>query len=50
MAAETQRLLPRAEMRVFAGQRHSLLIDQPEDVQAAVTAWLRTSLSALPGG
>lgn len=42
LAAETQRLLPQAWTRVFAGQKHSLLIDQPEAVRAAVTTWLRT--------
>ncbi|GIF26162.1 pimeloyl-ACP methyl ester carboxylesterase [Actinoplanes tereljensis] len=47
MAPETQRLLPQAALRVFAGQKHTLLIDQPEDVRAAITAWLRTSQ---PGG
>jgi pimeloyl-ACP methyl ester carboxylesterase len=47
-AAETQRLLPHAEIRVFAGQKHSLLVDQPEDVRAAVTTWLRASTA--PGG
>ncbi|GAA2609110.1 alpha/beta fold hydrolase [Paractinoplanes durhamensis] len=41
MAPETQRLLPQAALRVFAGQKHSLLIDQPEDVRAAITTWLR---------
>jgi pimeloyl-ACP methyl ester carboxylesterase len=45
MAAETQRLLPQAAVRVFTGQKHSLLIDQPEDVRAAITAWMRTSRS-----
>jgi pimeloyl-ACP methyl ester carboxylesterase len=42
-AAETQRLLPQAALRVFAGQKHSLLIDSPEDVRAAIATWLRTS-------
>lgn len=42
LAADTERLLPRASTRVFAGQRHSLLIDRPDDVRSAVTTWLRT--------
>ena len=42
LAAETERLLPRASTRVFAGEKHSLLIDRPDDVRAAVTTWLRT--------
>lgn len=46
LAGETQRLLPRAWTRVFAGQKHSLLIDQPDDVRAAVTTWLRTECPA----
>jgi pimeloyl-ACP methyl ester carboxylesterase len=42
LAAETERLLPRASTRVFAGEKHSLLIDRPDDVRTAVTTWLRT--------
>jgi pimeloyl-ACP methyl ester carboxylesterase len=42
LAADAQRLLPQARMRVFAGERHSLLLDRPADVKAAIAAWLRT--------
>jgi pimeloyl-ACP methyl ester carboxylesterase len=42
LAAETERLLPRASTRVFAGEKHSLLIDRPDDVRSAVMTWLRT--------
>lgn len=40
--ASTRRLLPAARTEVFAGQRHSLLVDQPTEVWAVVTAWLDT--------
>jgi pimeloyl-ACP methyl ester carboxylesterase len=40
LAAETGRLLPHAQTRIFDGQRHSLLIDRPDEVRAAVTTWL----------
>ncbi|MEU4245563.1 alpha/beta hydrolase [Actinoplanes sp. NPDC026619] len=43
MAPETQRLMPQAALRVFTGQKHSLLVDQPEDVRAAITSWMRTA-------
>ena len=46
LAGETQRLLPRAWTQVFAGQKHTLLIDQPGDVRAAVATWLRTECPA----
>jgi pimeloyl-ACP methyl ester carboxylesterase len=42
LAAPTRRLLPTARIEVFAGQRHSLLVDQPAEVRAVVTAWLDT--------
>jgi pimeloyl-ACP methyl ester carboxylesterase len=42
LAAETVRLLPQTAVRVFAGQKHTLLIDQPENVWTAVRTWLRT--------
>jgi pimeloyl-ACP methyl ester carboxylesterase len=41
LADETRQLLPQAETRMFAGQKHSLLIDRPDEVRAAVTTWLR---------
>lgn len=44
MATETSRLLPNAALRVFAGQRHTLLTDQPEEVWAATSAWLRSAI------
>lgn len=42
LAASTGRLLSSARIEVFAGQRHSLLVDRPAEVRAAVTAWLDT--------
>jgi pimeloyl-ACP methyl ester carboxylesterase len=41
LAGETRDLLPQAETWVFAGQKHSLLIDQPDEVRSAITTWLR---------
>lgn len=40
LAAETRHLLPQAETRVFPGQKHSLLIDRPDEIRSAVTTWL----------
>ncbi|GLY00749.1 alpha/beta hydrolase [Actinoplanes sp. NBRC 101535] len=42
MAGEARLLLPRVRTRVFPGERHTLLVDRPDDVRAAVTDWLRT--------
>jgi pimeloyl-ACP methyl ester carboxylesterase len=44
LAGETRELLPQAEIRVFAGQKHSLLIDCPDEVRAAITTWLREQI------
>ena len=46
LAADVPRLLPRVRTRVFAGEKHSLLVDRPADVRAAVAAWLRTEFPA----
>ena len=40
LAADTERLLPQAQTRVFAGEKHSLLIDRPDEVGAAIVTWL----------
>jgi len=44
LAGETRRLLPQARTQVFAGQKHSLLIDRPDEVRSAVTSWLREQI------
>ncbi|MEV6343807.1 alpha/beta hydrolase [Actinoplanes sp. NPDC051851] len=35
-------LLSRVRTEVYPGQRHSLLVDKPDEVRATVTDWLRT--------
>ncbi|BCL12447.1 alpha/beta fold hydrolase [Micromonospora sagamiensis] len=49
LAPDVERLLPHARIVTVPGQRHSILIDQPDTVRDIVLSWLRQDCGLHPG-